>query len=239
MSLEIIRGVQESPAKIILYGLSGAGKSTLAAKLSRPLFMDFEGGLKSIDVAKTPIYQSVDKFYEDLVELYRKAERDFDYIVIDSADWLVRRIIEQAAGIDKKNIDQTLNKSNGGYGNGKQVLENHIRVKLLPMLTALTTKGYGICLIAHADVKELMNADGIDVKQISPKIETNTMETFVEWSDAVYYLKETENGVRKIVVSSDGTALAKNRYGISGEYDLTSTDFNSLLKLNKNKKEDK
>lgn len=235
MSLDIIEGVTLTAPKVMIYGLSGVGKSTLASKLKKPLFMDFEGGLNYLGVKRTKQYQDLKKFYEDLADLYHAKERQFDTLVIDSTDWMVRKVVEQAAGIDSRNLEETLNRSNGGYGNGKQVLENHIRTKLLPTLVALNKKGYGICLIAHADKKHIMDADGVDVEQISPKIDVNTMNVFVEWCDNVFYLKKDAEGKRKLVLESDNVALAKNRLGKTGEVDIDEVDINEILKPKKEK----
>ena len=236
--MNILKGKTFTAPKIMLYGLSGVGKSSLAAKLKNPLFLDFEGGLGRIGVDRTEQYVDLDMFYKDLVELYRKAEsgkREYDTLVIDSVDWLVRKVVEKAAGIDKHNLTETLNRSNGGYGNGKQVLENHIRTKLLPTLVTLNKQGYGICLVAHADRKDLMDADGIDTERIAPKIDLNTMNVFVEWCDEVFYLKNV-NGERYLVVEGDSNVLAKNRLGIVGEVKLADIDINELLNQNKENK---
>lgn len=211
----------------MIYGLAGCGKSTLASKLKRPIFLDLEGGLNYIDCQRTEQITDLDTFYADLVELYRASEREYDTIVIDSVDWLVRKVVEKAAGIDRNNLTETLNRSNGGYGNGKQVLENHIRTKLLPTLVALNKKGYGICLIAHAERKDMMDADGVDIERITPKIDVNTMNVFVEWVDNVFYLKNIDGG-RALVLEGDSNVLAKNRLGLTGELDLKDVDVNKL-----------
>lgn len=229
--MQIVKGKTLTAPKLMLYGLSGVGKSSLAAKLKNPLFLDFEGGLNYLGVDRTPQYLDLDAFYKDLVELYRKAEagkREYDTIVIDSVDWLVRKVVEKAAGIDKHNLTETLNRSNGGYGNGKQVLENQIRTMLLPLLVSLNKQGYGICLVAHAERKDLMDADGVDTERIAPKIDVNTMNTFVEWCDNVFYLKNI-NGERYLVLEGDSNVLAKNRLELTGEVKLADTDINKLL----------
>lgn len=229
--MQIVKGKTLTAPKLMLYGLSGVGKSSLAAKLKNPLFLDFEGGLNYLGVDRTPQYLDLDAFYKDLVELYRKAEagkREYDTIVIDSVDWLVRKVVEKAAGIDKHNLTETLNRSNGGYGNGKQVLENQIRTMLLPLLVSLNKQGYGICLVAHADRKDLMDADGVDTERIAPKIDVNTMNTFVEWCDNVFYLKNI-NGERYLVLEGDSNVLAKNRLELTGEVKLADIDINKLL----------
>ena len=229
--MQVLKGQTLTAPKLILYGLSGVGKSSLAAKLKNPLFLDFEGGLNYLGVDRTPQYLDLDEFYKDLIELYRKAEagkREYDTIVIDSVDWLVRKVVEKAAGIDKHNLTETLNRSNGGYGNGKQVLENQIRTMLLPLLVSLNKQGYAICLVAHAERKDLMDADGVDTERIAPKIDVNTMNTFVEWCDNVFYLKNI-NGERFLVLEGDSNVLAKNRLDLTGEVKLADVDINKLL----------
>ena len=229
--MQILKGQSLTAPKLMIYGLSGVGKSSLAAKLKKPIFLDFEGGLNYLGVDRSAQYTNLEQFYQDLVELYRKAEagkREYDTIVIDSVDWMVRKVVETAAGIDKHNLSETLNRSNGGYGNGKQVLENHIRTKLLPTLVTLNKMGYGICLVAHADRKDLMDADGVDTERIAPKIDVNTMNVFVEWVDNVFYLKNI-NGERYLVLEGDSNVLAKNRLGLTGEVKLEDININKLL----------
>ena len=230
--MQVIKQATPTAPKLMIYGLSGVGKSTLASKLKNPIFIDMEGGLNYMDIARTPTLTSYASVLKVLGELFNVAEagkREYDTIVIDSVDWLVRKVVEKAAGIDKNKLDETLNRSNGGYGNGKQVLENHIRTYLLPLLVTLNKQGYGICLIAHADRKVLMNSDGSDVEQIAPKIDVNTMNTFVEWCDNVFFLKRDISGERVLVLESDEVALAKNRLGLTGEVKLSDIDINKLL----------
>ena len=230
--MQVIKQATPTAPKLMIYGLSGVGKSTLASKLKNPIFIDMEGGLNYMDVARTPVLSTFEQCVNVLAELYQAADngkREYDTIVIDSADWLVRKMVEKAAGIDKKNIAETLNRSNGGYGNGKQVLENYVRTGFLPRLATLNSMGYGICLIAHADRKVLMNAEGNDVEQITPKIDVNTMNVFVEWCDNVFYLKKNIAGERMLVLESDDVALAKNRLGLTGEVKLSDIDINKLL----------
>lgn len=236
--MQIIKGPVYTAPKLLLYGMSGAGKSTLAATLKNPLFLDFEGGANLIGVDRTPQYLDIDVFYTDMVELYRKGaagKREYDTLVIDSADWMVRKIVEKAAGIDKNNLSETLNKSNGGYGNGTQVLINHIRTKLLPMLVALNTVGYGVCLIAHTERKTLMDEDGFNIDRITPKIDEKTMNVFVEWVDSVFYLRKGADGERTLQLDGDDNILAKNRQGLTGTVKVADINLNELLVPTNNK----
>jgi len=62
--------------------------------------------------------------------------------VIDSIDWLLRRIEEHVAGVDgtPTGMKQTLNRSHGGYGNGRQVLKNYVYQYLLPVMDRLVNR---------------------------------------------------------------------------------------------------
>lgn len=233
--MNIITKATPTAPKFMVYSLPGIGKTTLASKMEKSLIIDIEGGANYIDTPRTEQITNLQSFYEVMVELWKAPKREFDIIVIDSIDWLVRLIIENVAGIDKNHLDETLNRSNGGYGNGKQVLENHVRTRLLPMLIELNKKGYGICMLAHADKKEMMDSDGISMDRVTPKVDPTTLNAFLEWCDAVYYLKKDIGGDRILVVENDDNALAKNRTGMSGEVNLSQTDINDIIynKLNK------
>lgn len=237
MALNIVREATPHAPKTLIYGLSGVGKTSLVSKLKNPILLDIEGGAEFLDVPRIQKKDllTYEQFYNVLRELWLQADkskegRQFDNIIIDSADWLVRIITEHAAGIDSKNLTETLNKSNGGYGNGKQVLENEIRSRLIPMLNHLISQGYGITLVAHAKQTKLLDGDGNKLETITPKIDENTMNVFVEWVDFVLYLKNND-GQRTLLLESDGVALAKNRIGKRGSVSLSDKDFdiNKLL----------
>lgn len=244
MGLPVITGITPTAPKLIIHGLPGSGKSTLASKLSKPIFLDFEGGLNYIDCARVPVIHDDETFTRYLVELFHQAEtgeREYDTIVIDSIDWAVRKFEEKAAGIVSKDkntgkivVDETatLNKANGGYGGGGFHLETLIKTKLLPRLSRLNEQGYGICMIAHSDRKSLMDADGVDTDRIAPKIHNKVVNPFIEWADDIFYLKN-DNGKRTLVLEGDSNIVAKNRQGLTGEVNLDEIDINEILKVKK------
>lgn len=228
--MKVLTQATPTSPKFMVYSLPGMGKTSLASKMEKSLIVDIEGGANYLDTPRTEQITSLDEFYEVMVELWKTPKREYDYIVIDTVDWLVRLMVEKVAGINKQHLDETLNRSNGGYGNGKQVLENHVRTRLLPMLVEMNKKGYGICLLAHADKKEMLDSDGTTIEQITPKIDPNTLNAFVEWCDAIFYLKKNIKGDRILQLESDSVALAKNRTGMRGEVNLSETDVNKILK---------
>lgn len=240
MPFTIIKEAQPHKQKVMIVGLAGAGKSTLASQLSRPLFIDTEGGLNMMDVPRTPTIKRYVQAVQCINMIHKEAEeykKDYDTIVIDSIDWLVRRAEEHAAGIatiDDKGVEHrdmaaTIGKANGGYGNGNKQLENHLRSELMPALQLLVDDGFGICLVAHADQKDVMDAEGFNVTKITPAIGERFMEPFVQWCDDVFYLKN-DGGTRKLLLEGTDTILAKNRLGKTGWVDLSDTTIQDILK---------
>lgn len=231
--MKVISGKTEVAPKVMITGLSGAGKSYLASTLPNALFLDIEGGLSFLDVTKTPV-ATADELMQDLLELFKATKQEYKYIVIDSVDWLVNLFAAKTSGAGQgKTLEQlmesatlTLNKSQGGYGNGKQVLENYIRNTLVKFLNMLNRKGYGIILIAHADKKTLMDSDGTNIDRIAPKMDINSMNVFVEWVDNLFYIKRDDDGVRHLIVNPTDVIMAKNRIGLQQDEFLMDDKFN-------------
>jgi hypothetical protein len=152
----------------------------------------------------------------------------------------MRLLEEQAAGVKIKdiksgklvlNLTATLNKANGGYGNGAQYLINLVRSQLIPRLSALNNLGYSVCLIAHSARKTIMGGDGVDIDRIAPKIHDKVFDVFNEWADDIFYLRN-ENGKRYLTLEGDDNILAKNRQGYTGEIELNDdTDINKMLEM--------
>ena len=247
IALKVIKGITPVAPKLIIHGLPGSGKSTLASKLKNPIFLDLEGGLSFIDCARTPQIDNDETFRAYIVDLINAAKagnREYDTVVIDSIDWAIRLLEEQAAGIRGqdpktgkkfKNLTATLNKANGGYGNGAQYLVNLVRSELIPGLSFLNKLGYSICLVAHSTRKTIMGEDGIDIDRIAPKIHDKVFEVFNEWADDIFYLRN-DNGERYLALEGDENILAKNRQGYTGEVKLSDVDINELLTTIKKEK---
>lgn len=241
MPFTIVKEAQPHKQKTMIYGLAGVGKSTLASQMSRPLFIDVEGGLTTMSVARTPTCKRYLQVVQVINMIHKEAEehkKDYDTIVIDSIDWLVRRAEEHASGIstiddkgvEHKDMSATIGKANGGYGNGNKQLENHLRAELMPALQLLVDDGFGICLIAHADRKDVMDGDGFTTTKITPAIGDRFMEAWVQWCDNVFYLKH-DGEKRTLLLEGTDTILAKNRLGKSGVVDLSETAIQEVLKL--------
>lgn len=237
--LNVRKEPKPTAAKLLLYALPGAGKTTLSAKIGKhPLILDVENGAGYVkcDVVEHKDLNTVEKFYGVLAELLSQAKTgklEYDNIVIDSIDETVRMLEARMGGAVDENgrgtdMKMTIYKGEGAYGNGKKFMENEIRIRLLKALDLLTNYNVGVTLIAHANQKKLLDAEGNNIDTIAPKMDEYLMNLFVEHMDFVYYLKNID-GERKLVLESDGVVLAKNRVGRTSEVSLADHDINELL----------
>lgn len=247
--LNITKGRQVRASKTLIYGLPGAGKSTLASTMPAPLFLDTERGLAYLDVDSVAI-NSAEELMSVLVEIGRLQkgnECPYKTLVIDSVDWLInffkRQVTGSGSGRTVADMMQsaalTLNKSQGGYGNGKQVLENYIRDMFIPFLDRLNQLQLHIVMVAHADQKNLLNADGTNTLQMAPKMDLSSMNALVEWVDNIFYLKRENSGERSLQVAPSDEVVAKNRVGITEEEQIVDANFSLadlLMRDNKTNK---
>jgi hypothetical protein len=200
--------------KGIIYGPPGCGKTTFGAGSYKPIIVDCENGAAHVACERSPYladWDSIQAWLEELVQ----TEHPYQTVVIDSIDWLLRRLEERVAGVNGagKNMENTLNRSHGGYGNGKLVLRNYVYQYLLPKLDAMVNRGISVVLLAHASRRSMTSLDGITIEKSAPEIHPDLMNTLIEWSDFVG-AAQIEGDVRTLTLTETNQVLAKNRYRI-------------------------
>ena len=209
----LISDLAPSAPKGILYGAPGIGKTTFASKAEHHIIIDCENGAGAVACTRTPYLQNWSEI-ETWLKMVESDKHEIKVVAIDSLDWLLRRIEEHVSGCAKDKLDQTLNKSHGGYGNGKQVLKNHIYRVLLPYLDRIVNRGIAVIMLAHAKRTDITDIDGVTVEKTTADISDDFLSTFVEWSDFVCLARIDIDGKRTITTSETNRALAKNRYGM-------------------------
>ena len=90
MSLNIRKGPQARSIRTIIYGPEGIGKSTLASQFPDAVFIDFEHGTDSMDVARFDTPED----YTTLVDLLNSISQEdiCKTVVLDTADRLEQMI---------------------------------------------------------------------------------------------------------------------------------------------------
>jgi len=208
----IIARPTPSAPKGIIYSPPGAGKTTFGATATDSIIIDCENGAGAIPCTRTPFLTTWAEISQWLTALERE-EHPYRTMAIDSVDWLLRRLEESVSGSAGR-LDQTLNRSHGGYGNGRQVMKNHVYQILLPQLDRIVNRGIAVLLLAHARRTEITDVDGVTTEKTTPELPEDYLNVFVEWSDFVCLARMDGEGRRVLVTRETPRALAKNRYGM-------------------------
>ncbi|MGI9176391.1 MAG: ATP-binding protein [Pirellulales bacterium] len=227
MALKIERGRRATPARVVIYGTEGIGKSTLAAAFPSAVILDTEEGTHHLDVARVSI-GSWDDLRQAVAEI--GTSREFKTVVIDSADWAERLLVESVLkDARKKSIEDF------GYGKGWVIVAEQFG-RFLSSCDALVGQGLNVVFVAHSKVQRTSPpdlADGFDRYEL--KLAKQTAPLLKEWADALlfctYKVQTTEGsdgrtkgiGGKKRVMHTERAAAwdAKNRYGLGEELPMT------------------
>ena len=223
MKLQILTGRIARPQKAVIFGPEGIGKSTLAAQFPAPVFLDTEGGTHHLDVARLPAPKTWDDVTKAVAALAAEAH-DFKTLVIDTADWLEKLLVDHVCKQANK-----LSIEDFGYGKGYVVLAEEF-TKFLASLEPLLRRGMHVLLLAHTRIVKFEQPDAAGAydryelklsKQVGPLVK--------EWCDVLlfgnYFTKVAESdsgrlrGVggreRKLYTTHTAAWDAKNRHGFN------------------------
>lgn len=237
MALKIERGKKSAPVRCVIYGTEGIGKSTLAAQFPSPIILDTEDGTGRIDCARVVCHDSL-TLESALLDLIGDAQ-GFKTVVIDSADWAERQILEhllKKAG--KRSIEDF------GFGKGYTMLAEACS-RILGLADQLIAKGVNVVFVAHATIKRTSppdETDGYDRYEL--KLTRQTGPLFKEWADLLLFCnyktklvegsdgrkKATGGKVRLMYAERSAAWDAKNRFGLPAEMPMAVTELAPALK---------
>jgi hypothetical protein len=195
--LQITRGRRQAAVRGTVYGIEGIGKTTLATQFPAPLVLDTEDGTNHIDVARASIHDWKSLTLA-LTELAVNAQ-GFKTIVIDSADWSEKLLIEwllKTSG--KKSIEDF------GFGKGYTMVAEHW-TRFLASCDVLIGQGVNVVFVAHSTVKRTSppdQTDGFDRYEL--KLTKQAAPLLREWCDLLLFC----NYRTKLVEGSDGRLKA-------------------------------
>jgi hypothetical protein len=196
--MKITRGTQRAAVRAVIYGVEGIGKSTLASQFPNPLILDTEDGSRHLDVARAacPDWPTLQEAVHELI----RDRQGFETVVIDSADWMERSLIEKTVrDAGKKSIEDF------GFGKGYVLIAEQIG-RFLKLADDLAARGCHVVFVAHSKVIRTSPpdaADGYDRYEL--KLSKQTAPLFKEWCDLLLFA----NYKTVVVEGSDGRMKAR------------------------------
>jgi len=221
-SLAIRRGKITRPQKVVIYGPEGVGKSTLAGHAPEPVFLDTEGGTHHLDVARFDAVTTWEEITAAVTQL-AKTDHPFKTLVIDTADWLEKRLAEHLCRKSNKESIEDF-----GYGKGWVILAEEF-ARFLTSLDALTDRGMHVVFLAHSTVKKFEAPDQAgSYDRFELKLSKQNAPLLKEWADLVLFgnfvtkVAEKDNGKmrgvggkERVLFANHSAAYdAKNRHGL-------------------------
>jgi hypothetical protein len=215
--------------RLVIYGEYGVGKTTLAMTAPKPLVIDTNGGLISVAVESSPEEYIGDSWtpddHTDLEALYfylRSHADDYETIVIDSLDSLVRLLmdeivddsVERQRGKDK---DPSLRMSyvpeQGDYFGNQRQMDRFLR----------DIRRLGKHVILTSGVRESQKAPIRRTPDVSP----GARKIVQDWSSVtgeLVLLDEGEDaGKRVLMTAPSGLRESKSRFRALLPYVLEPT----------------
>jgi hypothetical protein len=228
-TLAIRRGKIARPQKVVAYGPEGVGKSTLASHAPEPVFLDTEGGTHHLDVVRIDSTSTWDEITMAVAQL-AKGGHGFKTLVIDTADWLEKRLIEHLCRKHNKDSIEDF-----GYGKGWVILGEEF-AKFLGSLDGLLAKGMHVLFLAHSQVRKFEAPDQAgSYDRFELKLSKQVAPLLKEWADVVLFgnyvtkVAEKDNGKlrgvggkeRVLFTTHTAACDAKNRHGLPDKLPFT------------------
>lgn len=234
--LNITRGKKQGAIRAVIYGTEGIGKSTLAAQIPDALIIDTEDGTGQIEAARVLAldWRSIEHALKELIT----DAQGFKAVVIDTADWLEKALIEHVlrqAG--KKSIEDF------GYGKGYTILQEHV-VRFLGQVDELIAKGIHVVFVAHSKVTRTSPPDQTDgYDRFELKLTKQVAPLLKEWADVVLFCNyriqivegsdgklKAQGGRERIMHAVHSAAWdAKNRFGLASEMPMEFSQIAALF----------
>lgn len=247
---KIIKGRENKPRRILLYGTQGIGKSTWASMAPNPIFLPTEDGLADIDTFKYPLLTRYEDFMSALSEIYTQ-DHEFKTLVVDSIDWLEKLIWDYVC---EQHGEESIEGSSGGdfsYGKG-YAKATEVWRKVIQGLEAVRSKrGMIVILLSHAKVEAYRAPDMETYDRYMPSVHKRAAALLCEWCDEVLFatwdviiktIKEPFNKERNQGIATGDrivhcverpSAMAKNRLGLDVEIQLDWREYAKHLNNSK------
>lgn len=175
----------------MLYGAPKVGKSTFCSQLEKPLFLDTENGLKSLETYRVDI-GTWENFMDVCKELAKeRGKLPYKTLVIDTIDNLF--------GFCRDYVRKKLNvahESDLTFGKGWDAVKS----EFAPAIGFLKSLGMGIVFVSHAKSEKIQSRIG-DYDRWSPSLSKSASDVLVPALDFILFaeIMSTDKGDQHVI----------------------------------------
>lgn len=244
MSLgQVVKGRQEVPDRVLIYGVEGVGKSSWAGGAPSPVFVDVEGGTAQLEVERFPTpTRWTWRDILDAVEALRVERHNYKTVVFDTLDAIEPLLWKHICERDGKSSVEDY-----GYGKGYSAALDEWRIFLSELERLRRERSIGVVLVAHSVVRTFKNPAGEDYDRYELKLNPKAGGLAKEWCDSVLFAhhethaskekksdhraKGFSTGARIVSTQREAAFDAKNRYGLPQTLPLAYEEYSAAVKL--------
>lgn len=213
---KITKGRLKLSPRVAVWGFDGVGKTQFAAGAPDPFFLDANKGSFEHDVKRL----TVDTWEEakEVIDAVERGAIECKTFVLDDLSTL------ESMSLASLFPNTTMNKYEGGYGKGVEVLIGEWR-SVIGSLERIWRKGIGVVFVAHASVKTFNDPTGPAFDRFEIAANQKLAGMIRQWVDYVLFCREevvtagdknakkraTTTGVRYIHTSRQPAYDAKSR----------------------------
>lgn len=185
--------------KMMIYGQAGMGKTTVALSAPKPLLLDFDNGVKRVNMAHLDGVDIVQvTSWQDVQQVLQEDLSSYQTIVVDTIGKMMDYIISYKCGTRQPQI-----KDWGG-----------INAEFSWLTRTLSSLNKNVVFVAHRDTRK----EGDDTVFI-PALREKSYNSIVTELDLLGYLEmKNENGIQKRTITFDPTSRndGKNTCNLPG-----------------------
>ncbi len=241
--LNITKGAQNHPVKVVLYGVEGIGKTTFASKFPAPLFLDLDRGSARMAVDRISDIKDWVTLIRTLKDISEEPNSPYSTIVIDTADKAGEMCKDYICAKNKKESIEDF-----GYGKGYTILAQEF-AKVTVWGNVLIDKGYNVVFLAHSMQRVVTRPDdtgSYDHWEMKlPGKGNNSLGAFLkEWADLLLFadyritIRQGEDGKGRATKSSGERRMranhspfadAKNRFNLADELPFDYAEIAAII----------
>ena len=179
-SLDTIqKGIHKVPLRALIYGPNGIGKSHFAGEFPAPLFMDIEGNIDHLDVAK----QRITTWQEaiDFLTFLQSTKHPYKTLVVDSLDQL--QYLAHPIAMTLSNVKNM----NEGYGKAWLHLITMFEEFRQECTVLSEAQGLHLIFISHNKIQRIHDLEQGDRDMLAPSLNDKIAFLFLDWCNLIGY----------------------------------------------------